>query len=91
MLNLEETEQGQIETQKLLAKRQRRCKIQEINIDYDEVLKASKRFKPTNDSTNDSLVRDETQINKREIIKNAKNNLNNASMRDSLKMNLQNQ
>ena len=58
MLNLEETEQDQIETQKLIAKKQRRFKIEESNTDLDEVLRRRKRFKPMEDSTSESIAKD---------------------------------
>jgi hypothetical protein len=92
MLNLEETEQDQIETQKLIAKKQRRYKIEESNNDLDEVLRRRKRFKPMEDSTSESIAKDsDAQITYKDMLRKAKSNLENGSMREILKMNVQNQ
>ena len=60
-LHLDNDDHETLEAQKLLAKRQRRAgKVEDIEIDIDELIKSKKRFKPTDDSTTgadgDSIV-----------------------------------
>ena len=53
-MQLEGADLEEIETQKILAKRRRRPKIEDVSIDISALFASKKRFKP-DDSTSDTV------------------------------------
>ena len=53
-MQLEGADLEEIETQKILGKRRRRSKIEDVSIDINALFASKKRFKP-DDSTSDSV------------------------------------